>query len=258
MYDPPMRVAMWRGGLLLGGSGKVLPLTAPVNDLLGIRAQWPYAVHLHSRYSDFWPDEWIRIPEEIDTAGMDERELGATAVAEQIVTIQATAGRLRQQKLPTKLLEACRQAEHGHFSAILAPFLERVLRRPGDEPDEIPEGDLPTLAAWALDQALREHTLEVRECALCKVPWLASAEQTSPYCDRPYPGRQMSCRSLKKDEHFRESQRDWRREYKRLHERRKRGTLSEADWNAWRAENTPDAWIAFAEWLKRRIPIEGS
>jgi hypothetical protein len=68
----------------------------------------------------------------------------------------------------------------------------------------------------------------------------------------------MSCRALKKDEHFRESQRDWRREYKRLHERRKRGTLSAADWASWRAENSHEAWFPFEEWNRRRIRADGA
>jgi Family of unknown function (DUF6076) len=253
----PVLVAMWRGGFVLGGSGgKALPLTAPVNDLIGLRGDWHYAVHLHSSYHPFWPEDWIRLPEDFDPTGHDEQELATQAAAEQIVRIEDTAIELRRHKLPTKFLAACHQAEQGHFSSSLAPFLERVLRQPPDVGDQIPEADLPTLATWALDHALRLRPLQVRDCPLCKVPWLASPEQPSPYCERPYPGRQMSCRQLKKDEHFRESQRDWRREYKRLHERRKRGSLSKADWDAWRAENTPDAWIAFEEWQKRHIPIQ--
>ncbi len=253
-----MNATLWRGGLVLGEGGKVLPLTAPVNDLLGLRGDWLYAVHLHSTYSPFWPDEWITLPLEIDTTDLDDHDLANEADVAQIERVAQEARELRRRKLPRQFLLACRRAEEGHLSAKLAPFLERVRRRPGDAPDEVPDGDLATLAAWALDQALRMRPLQVRECPLCKVPWLASPEQLSPYCERPYPGRHMSCRELKKDEHFRESQRDWRREYKRLHERRKRGTLSEADWNAWRAENSPEAWIAFEEWRKRHIPITGA
>jgi Family of unknown function (DUF6076) len=253
-----MKVGLWRQGLLLGEGEKVLPLTAPVNDLVGLRSDWPYAVHLHSSYGSFWPDEWIHLPDGFDPTGLDEHELATAALAEQIATIEHRASELRRSKLPARFLDACRKAEQGYLAASLGPYLERVLRRPGEAPDEVPEGDLPALGAWALDQMLRLRQVEVRDCPLCGVPWLASPEQPSPYCERPYPGRHMSCRGLKKDEHFRESQRDWRREYKRLHERRKRGTLSETDWNGWRAENSPNAWTAFEEWLKRRIPIEGS
>jgi hypothetical protein len=252
-----MDVGLFRQGLVLA-DGRTLPLTAPVNDLIGLRVEWPYAVHLHSSYRPFWPTEWISVPAELDTTGLDDHELAIEAMAAQIERIQTEASELRRRKLPAKFLAACHQAEQGHLSASLAPFLERVVHRPGEAPDEVPEGDLPTLAAWALHQALRLRPLEVRECQLCKVPWLASPEQPSPYCERPYPGRSMSCRELKKDEHFRESQRDWRREYKRLYERRKRGTLSEADWQAWRAENNPAAWYAFDEWRKRRIPVVGA
>ena len=100
----------------------------------------------------------------------------------------------------------------------------------------------------------------MRECPLCKVPWLADVDQPSRYCARPYPGKQMSCRALKKDEDFRESQRDWRREYKRVYERVKRGTLSENVWERWRADNDPNAWHPLETWLKRNealfLPVE--
>jgi Family of unknown function (DUF6076) len=253
-----VNVKLFRQGLVLGEHGPTLPLTAPVNDLLGLRADWPYAVHLHSNYGSFWPDEWLDLPVEFDPRGLTAHELGIEAQGAQLERIQDEVRALRRRKLPDTFLAACKQAEQGHLSADLAGFLERIVRRPGQEPDEVPEADLPTLATWALDQALRERPLELRECPLCKRPWIASPEQPSPYCDRPYPGRSMSCRALKKDEHFRESQRDWRREYKRLHERRKRGTLTEADWRAWRAENNPDAWYPFDEWQKRRIPVTGA
>jgi hypothetical protein len=253
-----VNVTLWRGGLVLGDSGKPLPLTAPINDLLGLRDEWHYAVHLESNYGSFWPDEWIDLPAGFDSSGLTDHELGTQAAAAQIDRIRDEIQALRRRKIPDRFLAACQQAEQGHLSARLAGFLERIVHRAGVEPDEVPEADLPTLATWALDQALRQRPLELRECPLCKRPWIASPEQPSPYCDRPYPGRSMSCRGLKKDEHFRESQRDWRREYKRLYERRKRGTLSEADWRAWRAENDADAWFPFDEWQKRRIPISGS
>jgi Family of unknown function (DUF6076) len=250
-----VKVRLWRGGLLLGERGKPLPLTQPVNDLLGLRDEWDYAVQLDSNYGSFWPDEWMDLPADFDSTGLTDHDLADEARAAQIDRIADEIRELRRRKLPDTFLAACKQAEQGHFSVTLAGFLEQITRRPGDEPDEVPEADLPTLATWALDQALRQRPVEVRECPLCKRPWLASPEQPSPYCDRPYPGRSMSCRALKKDEHFRESQRDWRREYKRLHERRKRGTLSEADWQAWRADNNPDDWYAFDEWQRRRIPV---
>jgi hypothetical protein len=253
-----MKVMLFRQGLVLEGAGKTVPLTAAVNDVLGLRDEWPYAVHLRSRYGSFWPDEWIDLPEEFDTSGLDEHELASEAVVAQIQRIQSEARELRRQKLPDRFLAACRQATEGHLSVSLAPLLERVLYRPGAEADEIPNGDLATLAAWSLDQTLRLFPIEIRECQLCHLPWLSPPQQASHNCERPYPGRAMSCRALKKDEHFRESQRDWRREYKRLYERRKRGTLSEADWDAWRAENSHDAWYPFDEWNKRRIPIVGA
>lgn len=234
---------------MLGASGKPVPLVAPVSDLLGLRADWQYAVRLHSTYGPFWPEIGVTVRSGKEAVRVD---LAVEAETARIEWISAEAARLRKRELPRLFLDASRLAAEGRLSAKLAPFLERVLRRPGEEPDDVPDGDLPALAAWALDEVLRISRVEVRNCPLCKVPWVASATQPSPYCERPFPGRHMSCRELKKDEHFRESQRDWRREYKRVHERVRRGTVSDAEWEAWRKQNSPGAWIAFDTWIERK------
>lgn len=238
-----MQVALSRGALVLEPNSEhnsVLPLPMPVNDLIGLRAESGYATHLFEQYHRFWPESWW--PNHPDSG---TRFDGAAERVEREAAVWS------KQDLPTHFLAAARLAESGHFSARLAPFYERVKRRPAEEPDEVEDGDLAALAAWTLGEALRLRPVSLRECPLCRVPWLASAMEASPYCLRPYPGRQTSCRALKKDEHFRENQGAWRREYKRLYEQKKRGTLAERDWDAWRAGNSPDAWFPFPVWKER-------
>lgn len=232
-----------------GAGQSVMSPTKPANDLIGLRDDEGYLVHLAmTDYFSFWPwgaDAQTR-REDFDEALFAGLE-GEIAVW--------TKGRL-----PSLFLRGARQAaEEGHFSAKLAPHYERATLR-AEQADEVPDGDLPALAAWGLQEALHLRPLEVRECPLCKVPWLADADQPSSYCTRPYPGKQMTCRALKKDEDFRENRGDWRREYKRVYERVKRGTLSEEVWERWRADNSPDAWHPLETWLKKNealfLPVE--
>jgi hypothetical protein len=249
-----MKVRSSRGALVLdepGSEPAVRSLVSPVNDLIGLRADHEYAVHLMQDYWPLWPANWFR---------PDPAEEGRADLGYVLEQVGHQLSIWKQQRLPSLFLGAAQRAEQGHLSAKLGRHLERVTRRPGDEPDEIPDGELATLATWALDEALRLRPLVLRECPLCKVPWITDPGQPSPYCSRPYPGRLMSCREMKKDEHFRENQRDWRLEYKRIYERKNRGTVTEEDWEAWRAENGPNGWIAFDEWKQRRdvlasIPI---
>lgn len=254
-----MKVALSRNALMVAAGGpaaRVVPLLAPVNDLIGLRGDHEYSVHVESTYWPLWPSSWPEdLPDDLMTYSVDGQPLEPhlhLAVAH-LERVGKEIESWRRRRFPKLFLQAALPATEGRFSSRLGPLYERVVRKPPDA-DDVPDGELPVLAAWVLDQALGLWPLELRECPLCKVPWLASPEQTSPYCLRPYPGRHMSCRDLKKDEHFRESQRDWRLEYKRINERKRRGTLSEADWNAWRAENHPHAWIAFDTWKERQIP----
>lgn len=251
-----VKVNLSRGALALE-SATSAPVTsgllAPVNDLIGLRDDREYAAHLHDNYKSFSRDAWTReIAAKRRTRPAGEGDLPTDVEAAVLDQLTKTLRRWKRQGVPGVFLQAARQAEQGRLSAKLAPYLARIVRHPGDQPDEVPDGDLAALATWALDEALRLKPLQVRRCALCKLPWITDTSQRSHYCQRPAPGRRMTCRKAMKDEHFRERQRAWRLEYKRLHERRNRGTLGQYDWQAWRAANSPEEWLPFEEWSQQR------
>jgi hypothetical protein len=253
-----MQVTLSRHALVLrgeAGGSQVRPLTAPVNDLIGLRLETNYDLHLQDQYFQLWPITWF---DQTPAALRDRRARGEGLPADDEDAWQETliwnvgeqATAWRDLGMPRLFLEAARRAAQGHFSARLAPHYERIRRQPAENSDAIPDGDLPTLAAWALDQALRLQPLAIVVCPRCHIPWLTASGEDSPYCQRPAPGHDSTCRELRKAELFRERQGPWRREYKRLHEKTRRGTLSQQAFAAWNAANTPGQWQPYEEWHK--------
>lgn len=249
-----------RGRLLLGergldywtedGPGKTPSLTQPLDDILGLAAQelqdddddgpllidyTPYGNHLMN-YGRFWPIPW---------------EQGTKPSLEDAVKAGAAhraAWREFEKRDKPRFLKALPRAADGRFPSALALDLERVRYTPDGA--EVPDGDLPALAAWSLAEALRRQRVVLATCPKCNRPWVAQDGQE--YCERPAPGHSRNCREVAKEERFLSSPdvRAYRREYKRLHELSRRGTLSTADLNAWRQANTPSKWAPYTTWLE--------
>jgi hypothetical protein len=57
-----------------------------------------------------------------------------------------------------------------------------------------------------------------------------------------------SCSEIAKRKHFQADRGAWRRQYKSLHERKQRGTLTPELFEDWKAENNPDNWTPFEKW----------
>lgn len=216
-------------------------LSEPVDDLLGLRLDDPpYVASLAVRYSAVLPRGWGSVQKH----GAAVHERVRARLRSQLAGWEAAG-------VPALLLRAARRAERGNIVADLGPILERVTYRPGDEPDELADGDLPALAAWALVEMLRREPVRVRRCGLCRKPFLAPSEDAL-YCARPAPGRSRYCRSAKRDERFAKEHPEYRRYYKRLHERKRRGSLDPWIWELWTADNRPGeknvTWRQIEEW----------
>src|SRR5262245_15041504 len=197
-----------------------LPLTAPADDLLGLRDDPLYDAYLFEQYGS-------KIPEVID---------------------QANVG--CEQGLPERFLHSAAQAAKGQLDEQLVPYLLTIRRRPYPQYDKLTD-DLPTLAAWVLDLLPRFRAFEIKLCTRCGFPRLVF-EGEADFCRRPAPGHTTRCANLERERRFREDRRAWRREYQRLHDRLRRGSLSEHDWQAWRAGNTVENWARYEEWQAAR------
>ena len=226
-------------------------LAAPINDLIGLRPDPEYVTHLQ-RYGPFWPP----------LSGFDEDgkinrpATGLWWEPEGRTEIERTIDAWIRDKLPELFHRAANSAAQGQLSGELSPMLERVTFRPGKRPDSVPDGDLPVLAAWCLDQTLRRAEIEIRNCESCRVPFITSSG--SAFCDRPAPGHTRSCRDIQKEARFLETQGDYRRLYKTLHERKRRGKLPKQVFNLWVQDNQPGEagkdWQPLYEWLDTRTP----
>lgn len=244
-----MDVSTSRGKLLLGPTGREYdadkpatapPLTQPLDDLLGVRLEdiaadgpSPYSDHL-LRYRRFWPSP------------------GPAHDADELVAWHdAWRDQWREWMVEAapRFLLAAQAAESGRISALIAPDIERVTFKSGVSPDSVPDGDFPALAAWCLLEALRQHPMSLAACNGCQRPWLKTTGHD--YCLRPRPGHTRTCREIAKEAAFLSSDetKGYRREYKRLHERKRRGAISTAQLNAWRQMNGPAAWKPYEDWV---------
>ncbi len=211
--------------IVLRDNGEVrrLPLTAPVNDVLGqLRSS------AKKSEADYFPWLWDRYQAfaGIGVAGAHE--------------VQAT------------FLNAAKKATKGTVAAELAPHLERLRFAPDGSLAEIP--DLAALAAWSLLEAVRRQPLELRSCPNCRGRWLARPDEPE-YCQRVAPGQESKdCRTLAKEKRLAgdTAYRAYRREYKRLSEAFSRRAIDPDDLFAWRRENGPSKWAPFDQWKARR------
>jgi Family of unknown function (DUF6076) len=198
-----------------------LPLAAPVNDLLGLAISpdaevGGYLIYLMKKYEGF---------------GM--HGLGGAQQALAAFDRAAVAAAKRR------------------LSPELAPYLERIKFSISPGTDDVP--DFVALAAWSLLESLRRQSLALITCPRCKRPWFG-APKGPRHCQRPAPGQSRDCRTLEKERRLASNPayRAYRREYKRLEEAARRGSVTFEDFIEWRTANRAHAWRPFDEWKAKR------
>lgn len=192
----------------------VFPVVKPINDLLGLRDERTYLAWLERDWQ-----RWAR---------------------------RRTARKWVQEDVPTRFVEAARRATEGRFPyAEMADLLGRLRFAPG----QLDAPDLPTLAAWALQEAT-QRGYRARKCEECGYLWLSSRDPAR-YCYRPARGGLTTCAQLHAHERFAGRRDRWNKEYRRIYARKLRGTVSDEEWGAWRAEATsqaPEFFVPFDLW----------
>jgi hypothetical protein len=186
-----------------------VPLLAPANDMLGWSAQdLEYLVYLRDRYGGVY---------------------GSLASGPDFA-------------------EAATLATKGRFSATVGMYLERLQFAPDGSVRDVP--DFPALAAWSLLEGVRRAELRLRTCLTCGRPWLASQDDRSKFCQRWAPGQFRDCRTLAAEQRLAgdKTYSAYRREYKRVTEMERRGSIKLADLYRWREANDALAWTPFEQW----------
>lgn len=197
-----------------------LPLTAPLNDLVGqLRPEGgeSFTLYLYRRYTS----NGVRV------------------------------GAANQVAVQKDFADAILSAEKGQLAEKIAPYLATLRFAPDGTVTDVP--DLPALAAWSLLESIRRRPLKLRTCPTCKGKWLGSADD-SRYCQRVAPGQlSKDCRTLDYERRIAgdDAYQAYRREYKRLTEQERRGSLATRDLYRWREANNPIAWTPFDEWKAR-------
>ena len=186
-----------RGGIRVPGAARTVPASKAANDLIALRDD--------ARYMAWMTIQWPRL---------------------------APYQQLRQwiaEGHPELLARAAIQArDHGSLPYTdLGPLLEAVERR---NTDTISVSSLPALAAWALARSV-DSGLTVSVCGECNEPWLS--RRPVAFCYRPSPGRTMTCAQAHAHARFAEQRAEWNREYRRIYNRKHRGTLTEQAWRQW-------------------------
>lgn len=205
--------------LVLRDNGEALrlPLTAPINDLLGQlrKDNDPYLAYLFDRYRVF--------------AGRGSRDIW-----------------LEPSEAQT-FLSAAVQAAKGTLSPGISSHIGRLRFSPDGRVD-VP--DFEALAAWSLLESVRRQPLKVYTCLTCRAKWIG-APGGSRYCQRVAPGQvRKDCRTMAYEKRLAgdTGYRRYRREYKKLAEKQRRGTLDVVDLMHWRDQNSPADWLPFDEW----------
>ena len=236
-----MRLTLVRDDrLALSPEGDVRSVAKPVNDFLGLRDDGRYLDWLEAQWGELAPSR-----EEVADLIVLRDELARVAD-------EATD---RAGRVDGKI----------DYEA-LTPLLSQVSYTAGD----IDVPSLAVLAAWALVREI-QRGVDVRiSCPTCKRPWFARGarsgsqllERDEPVaderdlidahnCSRPAPGLTMTCAQLQAHDRFAREREDWNREYRKVMARKVRGTVSEEEFRAWKAESGPEDWTAFDEWRAR-------
>jgi hypothetical protein len=179
-----------------------VPAAAVANDVIALRDDRPYL--------DWMEAQWPGL--------VGRRQLrrwiaeGQPELLSQAAMLARAEGRLAYTKLG-ELLEA--------------------VERP--DADTIRVNSLLPLAAWALARSW-DTGLNVSVCAECGNPWLS--RQPVDFCYRPAPNRTTTCAGVHAHTRFAEQRAAWNKEYRKVYNRKHRGTVAERDWRQWLAEAT--------------------
>ena len=226
----PVQVSIKYGCIEMSAAPRTaVPLSAAVDDMLGLSADSSYVSHLSASYPGLWVGEAVRRRE-----GAVRNDVAAWLKA----------------CLPADFESAVRVAAEGRLSDQLTPYFAQIRRRPGSTPDEV--DDLATLATWALDALMRRRQLQLGTCPVCGRLWIPPDEDREIGCRRPRPGLRAPCYAVMRQRLYMANRNEWRREYKKLHWRLQHGLLSAASFAEWRAENSPTAWTSFDSWVAQK------
>ena len=209
-------------------------IAKPVNDVLGFRDE--------DRYIDWLEGEWGDLaPSKGDIPGL--------LAARDLLTAVAIAARDRRIDY-----------------AALAPYLTAVEHFGSALGHTIEVPSLPVLAAWALDRELQRGLDPFERCVSCdRLGFVRLTRRSDPgsqlaaalgggdwRCARPAPGLTITCAQLAAHDRFARERGDWSREYRKVMARKLRGTVSEADFRAWKATSGPGErgrdWLPYDEW----------
>jgi hypothetical protein len=217
MLDVVMRGEVAYRQLVLSERGEEklrLPLLAPANDMLGWENPAGYAAYLFQRYGQL---------------SFPRGSLGSS------------------QGEAADFYGAAKAATKGHVAKSIAEHLERLRFSADGALTDVP--DFAALAAWSVLEAVRRQQLRLRTCPTCKRKWLSAADERSRYCQRWAPGQMKDCRTLAHERKLAGSgYASYRREYNRITEAHRRGSLSTKDLFAWRDDNDATNWTPYEQW----------
>lgn len=229
------RIVIGATNALEAALGRAVAVAKPINDLLGLRDD--------SRYIDWLESEWGELaPSQADVAGLlATRDMLAAVAVEAQTTRRIDYAALAPHLTPVE-----------HYGSALESAIE------------VPS--LSVLAAWALDHELQRGLDPFARCVSCSRPGFVRLTRRSDpdsqlaaalggvdwRCARPAPGLTITCAQLAAHDRFARERGDWSREYRKVMARKLRGTVSEADFRAWKATSGPGErgrdWVPYDEW----------
>jgi hypothetical protein len=236
------RIDLVRGDRIAFASGAVHSISKPLNDLMGLRDD--------DRYVDWLQHEWGELaPSRATVRKLLGPAKSGDAEASLCDDLAAIAG---VATTPGGTLDVVR----------LAPLLAQVRRYP----DAVEVPSLAVLAAWSLEREVERRTDVLVTCPSCERPWFArpyaqvdlaaALEVGMRPCARPAPGLTLTCAQLDASDRFARERSEWSKEYRKVMARKIRGTVSQAEFRAWKAVSKPgkrgEDWIPFDEWKEKQ------
>lgn len=223
-------------------------LSAPIDDLMGLMPDPNYVAHLARRYGPLLEPDFRKRQRALrggDKGPSPAYDPGLRLADELLHKIRLDAGTTRRA-----FTVGAQEAEDGHLSRELAPFFALIQWIPGSGVLIAPE--IEALGAWCLIEIVRSRRVMVVACENCGVPFVSLGR--ARYCSRPVPGSASLavCRELASQRTHRTKHGDYQRERKRLHERKRRGLLTQSTYDDWSRENSPTDWKQFDEWANDR------
>jgi hypothetical protein len=151
-------------------------------------------------------------------------------------------------------IEAAEMASAGSLHPEIAQALARVRRL--DNLRTVDAQDCIAFGAWCLQRLLSSRRpLTVACCNLCQELWLPDRKNAGEYCSRPAPGQRQTCAEVMAQQAYATEHGDYARERRRLGQQARRGAITAADFNAWKADNRPGRkgrdWRTYDQWRRR-------